>query len=155
MSAMETFWKDVRFAFRTLRKSPGFTAIAVMVLALGIGANTAIFSVADAFLLKPVNLPDTSHLVVMLEQPPGERYGAGVSPANFLDWIQQAKSFNGMTAWMWDAVNLTGIGLPEKVQGYRVDKNFFSLCGVEPYLGRTFLPQEDQPGADNGRRAQL
>jgi len=149
MSAMEMFWKDVRFGFRTLRKSPGFTAIAVIVLALGIGANTAIFSVADAFLLKPVNLPDISHLVVMLEQPPGERYGAGVSPANFLDWTQQAKSFNGTTAWMWDAVNLTGIGLPEKVQGYRVDKNFFSLCGVEPYLGRTFLPQEDQPGADN------
>ncbi len=145
---MEAFWKDVRFAFRTLRKSPGFTAIAVMVLALGIGANTAIFSVADAFLLKPVNLPDTDHLVVMLEQPPGERYGAGVAPANFQDWMRQAKSFNGMTAWMWDAVNLTGIGLPEKVQGYRVDKNFFAICGVAPYLGRTFLPQEDQPGAD-------
>ena len=146
---MDSFWRDVVVGLRGLRKSPGFTAIAVLVLALGIGANTAIFSIADAFLLKPVSLPDPAHLVVMLELAPGETtFVSGDSPANFADWKQQAQSFDGMTAWIWNAVNLTGEGFPENVQGYKVAANFFSLCAAKPLLGRTFSDDEDQPGRD-------
>jgi putative ABC transport system permease protein len=146
---LETLWQDIRFAFRTLRKSPGFTAIAVIALGLGIGANTAIFSVADAFLLKPVKLPDPQHLFVVLEQAPTQtRDSTSVAPANFLDWKQQATSFEPMGAWEWDDMNLTGVGLPEKVQGFSTSSNFFALCGVQPFIGRAFLPGEDQPGHD-------
>ncbi len=146
---MEMWLQDIRYGLRTLRKSPGFTAIAVAVLALGIGANTAIFSIADALLLKPLNLPDTDHLVVMLEKAPTETIGgAGVSPADFDAWREQAKSFEGISAWMWGSVSLTGIYLPEQIQGYKVTTNFFELCGTEPLLGRTFTESEDQPGED-------
>ena len=146
---METWFKDIRYGLRTLRKSPGFTVIAVAVLALGIGANTAIFSIADAFLLKPGNLPDPEHLVVMLEKAPTETIaGAGVSPANLQDWREQAKSFQALAAWMWNSVSMTGNGLPEQIQGFYVSTNFFEVCGAEPYLGRTFTASEDQPGQD-------
>lgn len=146
---METLFRDVVIGLRGLRKSPGFTAIAVLVLAIGIGANTAIFSIADAFLLKPVNLPDPAHLVVILELAPGETtFVSGVSPANLSDWKQQAQSFDDVTAWIWNAMNLTGEGLPENVQGYKVGWNFFDVCGAKPLLGRTFRREEDQPGQD-------
>jgi len=146
---LETLWQDIRFAFRTLRKSPGFTAIALVALGLGIGANTAIFSVADAFLLKPVKLPDAQHLLVVLEQSPNQtRDSTSIAPANFLDWKQQATSFEPMAAWQWDDLNLTGVGLPEKVQGFSASSNFFTLCGVQPFIGRAFLPGEDEPGHD-------
>ncbi len=147
---VEKLWQDVRFAFRMLRKSPGFTAIAVLALGLGIGANTAIFSIADAFLLKPVKLPDAQHLFVVLERAPGQTQAANsVSPANFHDWQEQMKSFESMAAWQWDDVNLTGVGTPEKVQGFSVTANFFDVCGVRALAGRTFLGGEDQPGHDN------
>jgi putative ABC transport system permease protein len=147
---MESVWRDVVVGLRGLRKSPGFTAIAVLVLALGIGANTAIFSIADAFLLKPVNLPDIAHLVVVLELAPGETtFVSGVSPANYLDWKKQATSFDDMTMWEWNAMNLTGEGLPENVQGYKVEWNFFSICSAQPLLGRTFSREEDRPGQDS------
>ncbi len=147
---MGVFWRDVQFGLRGLRKAPAFTAIAVLALALGIGANTAIFSIADAFLLKPLPLPDPDHLVVMLEQAPGQtgNDATGTSPANYLDWQQQSRTMEEMTAWMWNSVNLTGSGTPAKLQGYKVQSNFFSIGGAKPFLGRTFLPGEDQPGND-------
>jgi len=147
---VEILLRDIRFGIRALRKAPAFTAIAVLALGLGIGANTAIFSVADAFLLKPLPLPDMDHLVVMLEQAPGQTGEdvTGVAPANFLDWLQQSKTMQDMTLWQWDSVNLTGEGLPEKAQGYLVMANFFSLCGVQPVIGRTFTPGEDKQGND-------
>ncbi len=147
---METLWRDIRYGLRALRKAPAFTAIAVIALGLGIGANTAIFSVADAFLLKPLPLPDMDHLVVMLEQAPGQtgEDATGVAPANFLDWRRQSKTMQDMTIWQWDSVNLTGEGLPEKAQGYEVLPNFFSMSGVQPLMGRTFSPEESHPGND-------
>ena len=146
---METVLRDIRIGLRSLRKAPGFSAVAILVLALGIGANTAIFSIADAFLLKPVNLPDTQHLTVLLEKAPSETLaGSGVSPADFQDWRQQSKSFSAISAWMWSAASLTGTALPEQVQGYKVSPNFFDVCGVQPLVGRLFAQGEDQPGND-------
>jgi putative ABC transport system permease protein len=146
---METLLQDIRFGFRTLSKSPGYTAIAIVALALGIGANTAIFSIADAFLFKPLNLPDPGHVVIVEEQSPAQTDNASaVAPANFADWRQQAKSFSALGAFEWDDINLTGTGLPEKVQGFAVTANFFQICNVQPMLGRTFVDGEDQPGHD-------
>ena len=147
---MGTLWQDIRFGLRTLAKSPGFTAVAIVALALGIGANTAIFSIADAFLLKPLNIPDPEHLVVVAELAPGQTKDTNsVSGANYVDWKAQAKSFESLSAYMWDDVNLTSPNaLPEKVQGFTVSANLFEMCGEKPLLGRTFLPEEDQPGHD-------
>src|ERR1700689_1392958 len=118
---MGTLWQDIRFGWRTLAKSPGFTALAVVALALGIGANTAIFSIADAFLLKPINIPDPEHLTIAGEIAPNQTDGINdISAANFADWKQQVKSFESMATYQWDEMNLTGIGLPEKVQGFKV-----------------------------------
>ncbi len=146
---METLWQDIKYGWRMLVKSPGFTAIAVVALALGIGANTAIFSIADAFLLKPINIPDPEHLVIAGEIAPNQpdRLNS-VSAANFTDWKQQGKSFESMGTFQWNEVNLTGVGLPEKVQSFLVSSNFFALCKVQPVYGRVFLPEEDQPGHD-------
>ncbi len=142
--------RDIRTGLRSLRKAPAFTAIAILALGLGIGANTAIFSVADALLLKPLPMADADRLVVLGEQAPGQTGDdfIGVAPSNFLDWQQQSKSMEAMTLWMWDSVSLTGEGTPDKAQGYLVMTNFFSLCGVAPQLGRTFLPEEGNPGND-------
>jgi putative ABC transport system permease protein len=146
-----SLWQDIRFALRALRKSPGFAAIALLALALGIGAGTAIFSVADALLLKPISLPDPDHLVIMLEQAPGQagNDATGVAPANFLDWKAQTKTLDEMSLWMWDSVSLTGTETPEKVQGYEVSSNFFSIGGAQAFLGRTFQPEDGQQGHTN------
>jgi predicted permease len=150
MPLVESLLRDVRYGLRALRKSPAFTAVAILALGLGIGANAAIFSVADAFLLKPLPLPDMDHLVVVMEQAPGQSGNdySGVSPANFLDWRQQSKTLRDMTIWYWDSVNLTGEGVPEKAQGYQVLPNFFTLTSAQPMLGRVFTPEESQPGND-------
>jgi putative ABC transport system permease protein len=142
--------RDIRFGLRALRKAPAFTAIAVLALGLGIGANTAIFSVADAFLLKPLPLPDMQHLLVILEQAPGQTGddAGGVSGPTFKDWQHQSKVLQDMTAYEWRSTSLTGEGLPESAQAYMVEPNFFSLCGAQPLLGRTFLPEEATPGND-------
>jgi putative ABC transport system permease protein len=147
---MGTLWQDIRFGFRTLAKSPGFTAIAIVALALGIGANTAIFSIADAFLLKPINIPDPEHLVVAGEMAPQQTTDLNsVAPADYKDWQEQAKSFDVTGTYGWDEVNLTGVGTPDKIQGFLVSTNFFDLCSARPIAGRVFLPGEDQSGRDN------
>jgi putative ABC transport system permease protein len=147
---MGTLWQDIKFGWRTLAKAPGFTALAIVALALGIGANTAIFSIADAFLLKPINIPDPEHLVVAGEMAPQQTTDVNnVAPANYRDWQEQAKSFEVMGTDEWDEINLTGVGAPEKIQGFLVSANFFEICSVQPILGRTFVAGEDQPGHDN------
>ncbi|MBZ5536348.1 MAG: ABC transporter permease [Acidobacteriia bacterium] len=145
---METLFQDLRYGFRMLLKNPGFTAVGILTLALGIGANTAIFSVADAFLLKPLSIPNENRMVVALEVGPNQRGDdtSSVSPANFEDWKSQAKTYDAMAAYAWANVNLTGQGEPEKVQGFEVSPNFFGVVGMQPALGRVFLPEEENPG---------
>jgi predicted permease len=143
MMFMETLLQDVRYAFHILRKSPGFTAVAVLTLALGIGANTAIFSVVDAVLLKPLRFERPASLAIIWESLP--KYGIDrntVSPANFLDWQDQNRAFSGMAAFLDQPTNLTGTGQPEQVDVECVSANFFSILGVEPVLGRAFSREE-------------
>jgi len=146
---MESLFQDIRFAFRALRKTPGFTLIAVVVLALGIGANTAIFSIADAFLLRPLPFHDLDRLVVALELRPHETMDTNsIAPATFLDWQHRAQSFESMGAFDWNDQSLTGAGVPQKVQGVAVTSNYFDILEARPVLGRGFQPGEDQPGRD-------
>ena len=134
---------DIRYALRMLLRSKGYTAVAVLALALGIGANTAIFSVADAFLLKPVALPNLENLVVLMERAPHQTANwSEVSPANYLDWKRQSRSFAIFSPYQWDEVNLTGTGDPERFTIVRADANFFDVLGAQPMLGRGFLPEE-------------
>ena len=140
--------EDLRYGLRILRSSPGFTAVAVLSLALGIGANTAIFSVVNAVLLRPLPYKDPQRLVTIWEvnQKQGLDWSMP-SPANLAAWKQQSKLFEDFAAfqWLWTR-NLTNIEEPERLQGWQVSANFFSLLGVPPVLGRSFLPEEDLPG---------
>src|ERR1700690_28987 len=144
---MSSIWHDLRYGFRMLLKSPGFTALAVLALALGIGANTAVFSVASAFLWKPVSFPQLDRLVVVTTLAPQQTFGwSKFSPADYLDWKRQSKSFDEMAAWVWSGWNLTGAGDPEKLDGALVSANYFAPLGVMPAMGRPFRPDEEQPG---------
>ncbi|HEY0368166.1 MAG TPA: ABC transporter permease, partial [Chthoniobacterales bacterium] len=139
--------QDVRYGFRMLKKNPAFTAIAVLALALGIGANSAIFSVVDALLLRPLPFKNAEQLVVIWENATHLGFPKNTpSPANFLDWQQQANVFNGIAALAPRSMNLTGVGEPERLDGRRVSANLFDLLGVKPIIGRSFVPQDDQPG---------
>jgi putative ABC transport system permease protein len=143
---METLLKDLRYGFRVLSKKPGFTLIAVVALALGIGANTAIFSVVNGVLLRPLPFEDPDKLVRLSEwseQVPG----MSISYPNFLDWREQNKVFAGIAATQFDSYNLTGAGEPERLQGRNVSWNFFEVLGVRPSKGRAFAPEEDHAGA--------
>jgi putative ABC transport system permease protein len=144
---MSSIWHDLRYGFRMLLKSPGFTALAVLALALGIGANTAVFSVASAFLWKPVSLPQLDRLVMVINLAPQQTVGwSQVSPADYLDWKKQSNSFDEMAAWRWYGWNLTGAGDPEKLDGALISANFFDTLGVMPAMGRSFHPDEEQSG---------
>ncbi|MDE3135769.1 MAG: ABC transporter permease, partial [Acidobacteriota bacterium] len=141
----ETFWQDTRYGARMLRKNPWFTLAAVLTLALGIGANTAIFSVVNAVLLRPLPYNDANKLVVLNET--NQRVGlVSVSYPDFLDWRQQNHSFSAMAAASDMDFDLAGAGQPELVGGYAVSPNFLSLLGVRPILGRDFVPAEEKPG---------
>jgi putative ABC transport system permease protein len=145
---MGTLIQDVRYGLRGLRHSPGFTAVAVVSLALGIGANTAIFSLVNSVLLKPPPFRDAERLVLVWEEQPA--IGAvhdNVTPATYVDWKTQNHVFDETAALSWRSFNLTGDGEPEKVASYGVTANVFPLLGVEPALGRAFLPEEDRAGA--------
>jgi len=146
---MITLLQDLRYGLRILMKNPGFTALAVVALALAIGANTAVFSVAIAFLRKPVALPDLDRLVMLLSLPPGETLNfSSVSPADYLDWKTQSHSYEEIAVWKYSDVNLTGTGEPEKLVGGFVSANFFETIEVQPAIGRAFRPEEEQPGHD-------
>jgi len=145
---MGTMLQDLRYGIRMLMRSAGFTAIAVLTLALGIGVNTAIFSVVDAVLLKPLPYKEADRLAIVWEQNPARGwYHNIVSAANFLDWRRQNDVFTQMAAINPDKeFNLTGTAKPEEVSGEVVTANLFRLLGVQPFLGRGFLPEEDKPG---------
>ncbi|MGA2427503.1 MAG: ABC transporter permease [Candidatus Acidiferrum sp.] len=138
---------DVRFGLRTLRKSPGFTAIAVITLALGIGANTAIFSVVENVLLRPLPYDHPESLVEIWNTYPGFQ-AVGVSAGDYADFHREAKSFSAMGAYaeISQGFNLTGVGEPERIQASVATADLFSMLGVRAIVGRTFLPDEDKPG---------
>jgi len=138
---LETVGQDVRYGVRTLARTPGFTVAAVLALALGIGATTAIFSVVDAVLLRPLPYAHPDRLAVVLTRGTGP-----VAPANFLDWRREASRFERMGAAEAWGTNLGGDGRPEHVEGVRVTPDIFPLLGVRPQLGRTFGPDEDEAG---------
>jgi putative ABC transport system permease protein len=142
--AMNGLLQDVRFALRQLRKNPGFTAVAVLTLALGIGANSAIFGVVDAVLLRPLPFRDPSRLVVVKPTEPGRRNDIGVSYPTFLDWRTRNHVLNGLSVFREDDFTLTGRGEPAHLTGAVVSANMFSVLGVPPVIGRDFVPEEDQ-----------
>ena len=138
---LETVAQDLRYGLRTLARAPGFTVAAVLALALGIGATTAIFSVVDAVLLRPLPYEHPDRLAVVLTRGTGP-----VAPGNFLDWRRDASTFERMGAAESWGTNLGSDGRPEHVDGVRVTSDIFPLLGVRPQLGRTFAADEDQPG---------
>jgi putative ABC transport system permease protein len=139
---------DLRYAARLQRKNPGFTVVAVIALALGIGANTAIFSVVNTILLRPLPYKDPEQLVMVWEDATKQGYPRDTpAAANFVDWRDQNQVFEGMAAIYDTSFNLTGSGDPERLEGRSVSANMFSLLGVEPQIGRVFTAAEDQPGA--------
>ncbi len=142
--SFERFRQDARYGLRLLRRSPGFAAVAILTLALGIGASTAILSVVDAILVRPLAYADPSRLVVILKG--GD---SPVAPANFLDWKAQSGSFENMGAAEYWSPNLTGGDSPEKVWAIRMTADVLPLLGVRPALGRFFLPSETAAGANH------
>src|SRR5262245_47526637 len=139
--------KEIQFGLRSLGKRPAFTAIALLTLALGIGVNSAIFSAVDSILLRPLPLKDPEQLVSVWEQTLRDGIQQNeAAPANFFDLQSQNQSFEQIGAYGPDDVNLTGTGDPERLDGQVVTANVFSILGVTPTLGRTFSPDEDQPG---------
>ncbi|MGE5724671.1 MAG: ABC transporter permease, partial [Acidobacteriota bacterium] len=158
---METFLRDLQYALRLLRRSPGFTAVAIITLALGIGANTAMFSAVNAVLLRALPFYNPSQLVALWETNPqvegfiGQRLPVRLE--SYLRWKKEAHSLQDIAAYhtgvsqgssSHSAVNLTGIAKPERVDSATASSNFFSLLGVNAELGRTFAPQEGEPGQD-------
>jgi putative ABC transport system permease protein len=143
---MGTLWNDIRYGVRTLRRSPGFLTVAVLTLALGIGANTAIFSVVDAVLLRPLPFRAPDQLVALYETESAEG-SYPLTGADYVDWRTQNQTFQDMTAYSYqEYFNASGTGEPERAVVVETQANFFSLLGVPPVLGRTFLKDEDQPG---------
>src|SRR5882757_2940801 len=142
--------QHLKFGIRLLRKSPGFACIAILVMALGIGANTAIFSVVHAVLLEPLPFPDADRLMQIWHVPPQTSFPGmtrfSVSAANFLDWQKQNNVFEQMAVYGGAGYDITGAGKPESVVASTVSSNFFSVLGVQPLHGRVFLPEEDRPG---------
>jgi putative ABC transport system permease protein len=142
---LDSLCQDLRYGARMLRKNPGFTAIAVLTLALGIGANTAIFSVVDAVLLRPLPYANPQQLIVLRETTQSVGPHSPSYP-DFLDWRKLSKTFGQMAAINNREFNLSGIAQPENVSGYSVSTNCLSMLGVRPFLGRDFLPSEEAPG---------
>jgi hypothetical protein len=142
--------QDLRYGLRMLLKNPGFTIVAIIALALGIGANTAIFSVVNTVLLRPLPYKDPDRLVMMWEENSKQGFPRDTpTAANYIDWRDQNHVFEGMAAMVEISFNLTGTGEPERIDGQRVSASLFQLLGVEPQLRRAFRPEEDRPGANH------
>jgi putative ABC transport system permease protein len=145
---MGTFLQDIRYGIRMLAKNPGFTAIAVLTLALGIGANSSIFSIVDAVLLRPLPYPHADRLVVVWEKG-DDGLPSNTSYATFEDWRARSLSFDELALASYSMGTLTGWGDPEQLPALRVSANFFRTLGVRPALGRDFLAEEDTPATNN------
>jgi len=145
---MQTLWQDLLFGTRMLVKQPGFTLVTVITLSLGIGANTAIFSVVNTVLLRPLPYHEPERLAQIWESK-RESGNNVISPDNFLDWQKQAKSFEGLSVYDVWLPALSTTGKTEQIVGISASPNFFSLLGVQPQLGRTFAPDEEKAGQDH------
>ncbi|HEU0005699.1 MAG TPA: ADOP family duplicated permease, partial [Terriglobia bacterium] len=146
--SLVTMLNDFRYAFRLLLKNPSFTTMVVLILALGIGANTAIFSLVNAVLLRPLPYPEPDRLVTLWERNLKEGGKHLVSPADFFDLQKNTQSFEHLAALYPPGFNLTGVSEPERISGARVSASIFATLGVKPLLGRTFNPEEDRPGTE-------
>lgn len=145
---MGTLWQDTCYGIRMLARNPGFTIMVVLVLSLGIGANTAVFSVVNSILLRPLPFQESERLVRLWEHSVSRGWGGvSVCPADFLDWRERNTVFEDMAAYNSTRYTLTGVGEPERIQGARVSQGLFSILRVQPLLGRRFMPEEDRPGA--------
>jgi putative ABC transport system permease protein len=142
---MESLMQDFRYAMRTMIKYPGFTVIAVLALTLGIGANTALFSVVSAILLRPLPYEIPERLVVVQEKSPKVE-AMSVAYPNFLDYRERNHAFEQMVCVRWRGLDLTGVNEPERIENYQVSVGFFETLGIKPAYGRTFVPDEDRPG---------
>jgi predicted permease len=143
---VEDLWQDARFGLRMLAKTPGFTIVALLTLTLGIGANTAIFSIVNAVVLNPLPFPHSDQLVIIHESKPNFEHGS-VSYPNFKDWRDQNHSFSSMATANGYFFSLTGMGQAEQLKGEHITADFFETLGVTPILGRTITRAEEQPGA--------
>jgi len=150
---MSNFFQDIRFALRQLLKNPGYSAIAVLTLALGIGANTAIFSVVNSVLLRPLPFKDPDRIVRVWHTPPAKSFPGmtffSVSAANYFDWKSENHVFERMAIYNYSGFTLTGVAQPQQVDASAVSADFFETLGVPPLIGRFFSPEEDQPGHTN------
>src|SRR6201981_3463556 len=143
---LETFWSDVRYGVRMMARAPGFTIVAILTLALGIGANTAIFSVVNGVLLNPLPFPQPEELVSLSESKPNFATGS-ISYLNFRDWQRNNHTFSAVALSRPISFSLTGSGEAEQLQAELLSSDYFSLLGVKPVLGRMFVPGEDEVGA--------
>src|SRR5712692_1875979 len=150
-AAIEDFFMDIRFGARMLRKNPGFAAVVIVTLALGIAANTTIFSALNGWMLRPPKIKDPSRVVMIFSTNPAKGLGWDQNPISapdFIAWREQNHAFEDMVASQGSDFALTGEGEPERLEGMRVSASYFNLLGVSAALGRNFLPGEDQPGHD-------
>ncbi|HEX8457753.1 MAG TPA: ABC transporter permease [Pyrinomonadaceae bacterium] len=145
---MGTVWQDLRYAFRMLWKNSGFTSVAVVALALGIGANTTIFSAFNALLIKPFSFPDPDALVVLWERPPQTAFRNSIAPANFIAVREQSQSFSHLAIYNNNSLNLTEGDKPERLEVAAVSPAMFDALGAQAARGRTFTPDEEQEGRD-------
>src|SRR5215471_1086359 len=144
---MESLWSDLSYGARNLLKHPGFTAVAVLSLAIGIGANCAIFSVTNALLLRPLPYKDSERLVILWSRSPGLNVPQDwFSPGQYIDVKTENQVFEETAVTIGGSFNLTGQGTPEHVDGARVSSSFFSLLGASASIGRVFGPEEDELG---------
>ncbi len=145
---MRNLFYDLQYALRQMKKAPGFAIIAVLTLAIGIGANTTIFSVVNGVLLNPLPYPESNRLVVLYHKKANFARGS-ISYPNFLDWQRDNRSFDTMAAYRYGDAKLTGAGEPENLRGRMVSAGFFEMLGVKPLLGRAFSADEDRLGANS------
>ncbi len=144
---MHNFKQDIHFSFRMIARQPLLSASVGLMLAFGLGANGAIFSVIDAIVLRPFPIEDVDRLVMLAESSPDSLFefeGFSVAPANYLDWREQSDVYETLAAYEYWDVNLEGRDEPERIQGMFASPGFFEILGVEPVMGRTFLPEEEQ-----------
>ena len=150
---IESLARDVRHGIRLLVKTPAFSIPAVLILGLGIGANTAIFSVVNAVLLRPLPFPDSSRIMRVWHTPPAQQFSGmkifAVSPANYFDWRDQNHAFERMSIYRYRRLNITGQGEPDALVAAGVSTDFFGVLGVQPALGRAFRAGDDEPGNAN------